>query len=181
MITRAQKEEMVRDMAAILKDTPSALFVDYRGVNTARLRTLRKKLQDTGGTLRVIRKTLFQRALQDAGIAEKPASDLFEGQLGVVSGFSDPVGAAKALTAFRKELEAAQGSEMAFAVRGGFLDGRFLTAADAKTLAEIPSRPELFAKLAGSFAAPLRGLVTVLSGPHRGLAQVLKARSEKLG
>ena len=180
MITKKQKEEMIRDAAAALRERPSALFVDYRGVDTAGLRKLRMRLREAGGTLRGLRKTLFRRALADAGVAEAPAAELFEGQLGVVSGFTDPVGAAKAIAGFRKELETAKGPDIGFTVRGGLLDGRLLSAAEAERLATIPTRMELFAQLVGSLASPLQGLATVLSGPQRGLAQVLKARAEKM-
>ena len=46
-------------------------------------------------------------------------------------------------------------------------------------LAALPPKPELIAKLVGSLASPLRGLVTVLSGNQSGLVRVLNAIREQ--
>lgn len=178
MLNRQQKEIIVREVAEALQKDKNALFVDYQGVDTQGMLSLRGRLRKHQGTLRVVRKTLLRRALSSIGIDE-PSRDVIEGQLAVASGFTDPVSAAKELKAFRKELESKAGKEVAFAIRGGLLDGRYLTAQEAATLAVIPTRQELLAQLAGSLAAPMSGLLSVLSGPARNLLYALKAKAEK--
>jgi len=54
-----------------------------------------------------------------------------------------------------------------------------LDAAAVKALAALPSREELIAKMVGSIASPLRGLVTVLSGNQSGLVRALNAIREQ--
>jgi len=51
-----------------------------------------------------------------------------------------------------------------------------------QTLADLPPREVLLARLAGTLQAPIQGLVNVLAGPVRALASVLdqvRAQKEK--
>ena len=48
-----------------------------------------------------------------------------------------------------------------------------------EALADLPSRDELIAQTVGTIAAPLRGLVTVLSGTTRGLVTCLSQIKDK--
>ena len=48
-----------------------------------------------------------------------------------------------------------------------------------KGLLKLPPKIELIARLVGSLASPLRGLVTVLSGNQSGLVRVLNAVREQ--
>lgn len=175
MLTRQQKEKMVSEFHDALEPAKTALFVDYQGVHTKGMRTLRTKLREHGGVLKVVRKTLFKRALADVGIPDVPP-EVLEGQVGIVYGFSDPVGAAKALHSFQKEMQTNVAGEVAFAIRGGLLSGAVLSAKEAQALALLPSRYELLSKLVGSLASPMQGLVSVFSGPQRGLLYVLDAK-----
>ena len=49
-----------------------------------------------------------------------------------------------------------------------------------QTYALLPGREELYAKLVGSVAAPISGMVNVLSGNLRGLVQILKGYKESI-
>lgn len=59
------------------------------------------------------------------------------------------------------------------------VEGSFVDKDAVMNLAEIPSKPELLAKLLGSFNAPLSGLMNAVTGNVRGFAQVLHGLSEK--
>jgi len=63
--------------------------------------------------------------------------------------------------------------------KGGILEGRWIPAKEVDTIAKLPGRQELYAQLVGVVSSPIRGLVTVLSGPYRNLAYVLEAIKEK--
>ncbi len=53
------------------------------------------------------------------------------------------------------------------------------TPKQVEILAKLPPKLELIAKLVGTLANPLRGLVTVLSGNQSGLVRVLNAVREQ--
>jgi large subunit ribosomal protein L10 len=176
MLTRKQKETIVEELTNAFKANDGVLMLDYQGVDASGIVELRKRVRAAGGQMQVVKKTLLKRAFTAADL-QVPNEEVFEGQTGVVYGFEDPVGVAKVLAGFRKELVQTAGDEakVTFAVRGGVLDGNILLAADARALATIPSREELIAKAVGSIASPLRGLVGVLSGPQRSFVYALNA------
>ena len=57
--------------------------------------------------------------------------------------------------------------------KAAVVEGQAVAAAEIKTIAELPSREELVAKLLFVMQSPMRRLVTVLNGPVRNLAGVL--------
>ena len=61
----------------------------------------------------------------------------------------------------------------------GLVDGQVISVDEIKTLAELPSREELLARMLRSMNAPVSGLVTVLSGTIRSLVYALNAVKEK--
>ena len=58
---------------------------------------------------------------------------------------------------------------------------RPMTAAEIKTLASLPSREVLIAKVVGTIQAPLTRIVCVLSGTVRKVVLVLDAIAKKKG
>ena len=81
------------------------------------------------------------------------------------------MGVSKAAANFEKK-------EQKGAALGGLVDGALVTAADVKALSKLPSKEALVGMFVNVVATPLRGLVTVMGGNLRGLAQVLNAIKE---
>ena len=117
-----------------------------------------------------MKKTLLSRALENAGMPETFLDGTKE-SFALSFGFADEVTPAKILDGFRKDHE-----QLVFL--GGMVGGTAYSAQEIQTLAKLPSRQELLAKIVGTLSAPMRGFVTVATGPARGFAQVLRARSE---
>ena len=86
--------------------------------------------------------------------------------------FTDPALTAKALT------EATKGKDFV-KVKGGFMSGQALNAAQVKSLAEMPPLPVMRAQLLGVLQAPAGKLVRTIAEPARGLAAVIKAFADK--
>jgi len=68
---------------------------------------------------------------------------------------------------------------MRLGVRAALVDGLLVEASAIKTIAELPSREELVGRLLFLMQSPLRRLVTVLNGPVRNLAGVVKQIAEQ--
>jgi len=54
-------------------------------------------------------------------------------------------------------------------IKGGLVEGRIITAEQVKALAEMPSKPQMQARLLGTLQGPLYGLAGVLVGLQRNL------------
>lgn len=168
MLTKDQKKKIVSDLSENIKDSMSAVFVDYRGLKVKDLTALKKELRESGVKFKVAKKTLIEKALKDSGI-DMGVKNL-EGQIAVaLSG--DEITGAKIIEKFGKTNENLK-------ILAGVLEKKLMGAAEVRELAKLPGKEELLAKLVGTLNAPVSGFVNVLAGNMRGLVQVLKAISE---
>lgn len=166
MQTKAQKKDIVQDLAQKLKASKATVFSDYKGLEVKDMMALRRELKAAGVELKVLKKTLIKLALKDAGI-EMDVKKL-EGQIAIAVSANDEVAAAKIIAKLAKANENIK-------MVGGLLGSKELSGAEVNALAKLPSKEELLAKLVGTLNAPVSGFVNVLAGNLRSLVQVLKA------
>jgi large subunit ribosomal protein L10 len=171
--SKVQKQETVAGITDRLSRTAGAVFADFSGLKVAELEELRRNARATGCEYLVVKKTLFRRAAADRNVpvAAVPES----GSLSVLFGFADPIAPAKLAKTFAK-------AHAALKVLGGLireeLGIRSLGQKEVVALGDLPSVDELRARLVGSLASPLRGMVGVMQGNLRSLVQVLNAVRE---
>ena len=60
MLTKSRKEEMIKEIDGVLKESKSLVFVNFHGMNVADETVLRRELRDKEVGYRVSRKTLFK-------------------------------------------------------------------------------------------------------------------------
>lgn len=169
MQTKQQKEVIVKALAEKLKNSKAVVFSDYKGLKVKDMTVLRRDLRAEGVDLQVLKKTLINIALKDAGI-EMDAKAL-EGQVAVAISSRDEVAAAKIIAKLAKANENLK-------IVGGILGTKELSVAEVDALAKLPSKEELLSKLVWTLNAPASGFVNVLAGNMRGLVTALQAISE---
>lgn len=169
MQTKSQKKNIVKDLVEKLKDSKAVVFSDYKGLTVKDMTALRKELRNEGVDLKVVKKTLINIALKDAGI-DMDAQKM-EGQIAVAVSARDEVAAAKIIAKIAKANENVK-------IIGGILGKNALSKEEVVALSKLPSKEELLAKFVGTINAPVSGFVNVLAGNLRGLVQVLKAIGE---
>jgi len=165
--TKQQKELLISEVTEKIKDSKALVFANFKGVSVKNITTIRKELRKSGSSWQVMKKTLLNIALKNAGV-EVNAREL-EGQVGVA--FShDEVAAAKTIADFQK-----LNKDVTITIEGGALGSKALSVNEVKALAKLPSQDELRAQLVGTLQAPIASFVRVLGGNLSGLVQVLKA------
>ncbi len=173
MAVRPEKEATVSQVREKFEKSVSVILADYRGLNVQEVTELRKKLRDAGIEYKVIKNTLTSRAAKDAKI--EGLDQFLSGPTALAFSYEDPVVPAKILSTFAKDHKKLE-------LKGGILEGKVLEKDSVKALADLPSREALLGQIAGLFQSPMRGLVTVLSGPLRNLAYATEAvRKQKAG
>jgi len=170
MLTKSQKIELVKDLAEKIKVAKLAVFVDYKGLKVKDSTELKKLLRAEGVDYVVVRKTLLDIALKNAGIVGVDTKTM-EGQIALSLSNTDEIAGAKIIDTFGKKNENVK-------MVGGVLGTQVMDASEVKALAKIPSKEELLGRLVGTLNAPVSGFVNVLAGNLRGLVQVLNAISE---
>ena len=169
MQTKKQKEEIVSEVTARVRESKSMVFAKYAGLTVKESMELQRELRKSGGSLRVMKKTLLSIALKAAGVSVDART--LEGQ--IVAAFSpDEVTAAKVLVEFAKK-------HKALMVAAGSLGEKSLSVEEVVALSKLPSFLELRAKLAGTLQAPIAGFARTLSGNISGFVRVLQQVAEQ--
>ncbi|MGZ3496156.1 MAG: 50S ribosomal protein L10 [Vulcanimicrobiaceae bacterium] len=166
----AKKEAAVAELKERLNESSNLFFTKYAGLTVEDITKLRGELRKDGSSYAVVKNTLFKIAAGDD--LAKQLEQFLAGPTGVVFAGEDPVAPAKALKTFADDNKALE-------IKAAYIDGKVVDAAQVNALAALPPKIELIAKMIGSLASPLRGLVTVLSGNQSGLVRVLNAIREQ--
>jgi large subunit ribosomal protein L10 len=169
-ITKEQKGEVLKTYQDWLKRSQAIILVEYTGARMKDMDSIRAKIRETGAEFHVVKNTLMRRVFSESGM-NVPDGFLLQ-STAISFAFADPAATAKALS------DAAKG--MAFVkVKGGFVGGQLLNAAQVKALAELPPLPVVRALLLGVLQAPAGKLVRTIAEPARSLAAVVRAYSER--
>ena len=148
-----QKEELVNNLAADLKNSNLILLVDYRGITVEDVTKLRNAVRETNGEYRVIKNNIIKRALNENG--ENGLDELLEGPTALITSKEDYLSPTKAIYNFAKTNDF-------YKIKGGIIEGKVMTAEEIITLAKLPSRQELLAKLAGCLLGNITKLAATL-------------------
>lgn len=148
-----QKEEEVSKLAEKMKDAKLVLLTNYRGINVADDTSLRKAVREVGAEYCVIKNNITRRALKECGIDS--LDEVLAGPTAVIIAKEDYLPALKAIYKYSKDNEFYQ-------IKGGVLEGTVSSVEELSTLAQLPSREELIAKLAGCLLANVSKLAATL-------------------
>lgn len=167
--SKRQKEEIVKNLNDKLNKSRSMVFIDYKGLKVKELDELRNECEKQGSEYFVAKKTLFNIAIQNR--IENCNPKEMEGNLAIIVGYQDEVATAKIVKNFVKKYKISK-------ILGGIVDNKYISENSVKNLANIPSKPELYSKLLGSFNAPVSGFINVFSGILRNFVGALDAIKE---
>lgn len=167
-----KKVKIVEGLEEILSKCSIGIMTDYRGLTTAELNALRRKLREAKVDYKVVKNTLALIAAKNAGMEH--TADSFKGPMAVVFGYGEIPDAAKALTEYIRS------TKSTMSIKGGFLRDRTLTTKEVEALAKLPSKAVLISQVMAGIQSPISGLVNVLAAPIRGMMQVLQGRIQQL-
>jgi len=167
---RPDKVAAVDEVSQRLTDATATVLTEYRGLSVDDLAELRAKLRESDASYRVVKNTLTRLAARDAGF-DIP-DDLLVGPTAITFCAGDPVAAAKVLRAFSRQ-------HPELVIKGGVLDGRLLDAAETTRLADLESREELLARLAGLMQAIIAQPARLAQANLSKLARLLAALQDK--
>lgn len=172
-MARPEKVAVVDEVRERLERSAATVLTEYRGLTVTELAQLRAELRKSGAEYKVVKNTLTRIAAREAGL-EVP-DEVLTGPTAVTFTGEDPVAAAKVLRAFSRD-------HPQLVVKGGILEGKVLDAADTMRLADLETREELLARLAGLFEAalaqPARLAAASLSKAARLFAALVAKREE---
>ncbi len=164
-MARNPKSTAVEEITEEFRSSSAAVLTEYRGLTVAQLKELRRSLGGNA-TYAVVKNTLTKIAAKDAGV--EGLDSLLAGPSAIAFIKGDPVEAAKGLRDFAK-------AHPMLVIKGGYLDGKVLSASDVAKLADLESREVLLAKLAGAMNASLQQAVSLFAAPLSQAARAIDA------
>ena len=148
------KKLLVEEIKEKIKKAKSLTFVDYRGLTVEEDTKMRAAFRNAGADYKVYKNRLVLRALEECGITG--LDSVLEGTSAVAFGYADEVAPNKIIVDTMNDTQKMQ-------IKGGVLNGQVIDVNMVKTLASIPSKEVLLAKLLFLLQSPVRGLAVALN------------------
>ncbi len=167
-----KKAELIDKLGEVFSKSTVGILTNYRGLPTAEMVTLRRKIKEAGGEYKVVKNTLARLAATKAG--KGFIADTLDGPIAIAFGYGDIVAPARALAGYISD------SKSNLSIRGGFIGNTLLTPKDVNMLATLPLKEIIVARVIGQIKSPLAILVGSISSPIRGFIGILQARMKQL-
>jgi large subunit ribosomal protein L10 len=168
---RAEKEAKVREIAGELEGSQAAILAGYRGLTVQEAAELRGALLEVDTRFSVVKNSLAMLAVKEAGHEDLVA--FFDGPTALAFVKGDPVPAARRLVEQVKKFPVIE-------IRGGFAEGRVLSAEEIRTLAALDSREVMLAKIAGLGKMQMSKAAWMFQALQSKFLLLLQALKEKL-
>jgi large subunit ribosomal protein L10 len=164
-MARSDKVAAVAELTNKFSSSAGVVLTEYRGLSVKALRELRRSLGEDA-SYSVSKNTLTTIAAREAGI------DAIEKHLAGPTAIAfidgDPVVVAKGLRDFAR-------TNPQLVIKGGVLDGKFMTSDEVRKLADLESREVLLGKVAGALQGVLQQAVSLVSAPLSQAARLFAA------
>jgi large subunit ribosomal protein L10 len=164
-MARSDKVAAVAELANKFSSSAGVVLTEYRGLSVKALRELRRSLGEDA-SYSVSKNTLTTIAAREAGI--DAIEEHLAGPTAIAFIDGDPVVVAKGLRDFAR-------TNPQLVIKGGVLDGKFMTSDEVRRLADLESREVLLGKVAGALQGVLQQAVSLVSAPLSQAARLFAA------
>ena len=156
----------VQNLTEKFKQAKALVLTDYQGLKVEQINALRATVKKAGGEFEVVKNTLLHLAAAEN--SQFPASTLqLKGPTAVLWAYSDDPAPLKALDVFIRKTALPK-------IKIVFWEQEPISLERFRELAELPTRPELEAKLVNILNSPALGLVNALNWNIKKLLFILK-------
>ncbi len=170
--TLEEKKEEVAQIKELLEKSKLAVVIDYQGLTVAEIGDLRNRLRDSGTICKVTKNSLMNKATEDYEDWQ-PISEFLKGQSAFILADEENIGSAiRAYNSFVKEKKKTE-------CRGGVMEGQALTTDQVKALADLPTKDELMAQIAGAINAVATKIARGINEVPASLARAIDAVKAK--
>jgi large subunit ribosomal protein L10 len=160
-VKRQKAEDLNRELSA----AESVILSSFEGITVSQDYALRRKLEELGAKYKVVKNSVIERAAQGTHV-EQIAKNL-HGTTSLAYSTADPVALAKAITAYAKE-------NAVLVFKAGMVQGRVIDLDQLNTIAALPNREALFAKVLFLINSPGQRVASAVSAVARNLAYVIQ-------
>ncbi len=168
---KSEKAGVVEELRQAMQEHGTVILSDYRGLTVKEISELRTRLAPMGASVKVVKNTLLERALDESQQSLKP---YLKGPLAATFVDGD-------FTVVLKEMSAFARTHTELAFKGGWVEARAFSGEQVAALATIPPREHLLSMLVSVMNGPLSQLVGTLQAVPRDLVLTLMSVAEQKG
>mmetsp|Transcript_14 Transcript_14/g.30 ORF Transcript_14/g.30 Transcript_14/m.30 type:complete len:216 (+) Transcript_14:236-883(+) len=162
------KKEKVETVKGLLDTSQMIFTVPASSLTVTESQSLRRSMPE-GTTISVVKNSLMNRAVEGTDY-EQATSELLKGS-NMWFFIEEDIGASiKAWNAFTKEA----GKMETHSILGGVIEGTLYDQKGVDAIGKLPSKKELYAKIAGSIKAVPTKVARVIKAPNSKLARAIK-------
>lgn len=167
-----EKQQTIDELNDVFNRAKSTLLAHYHGISATDMAVLRTHMRERAVDFRVIKNTLAKRAVKGTPLENLESE--FKGPVSLLVSFDDAVAPAKALSEYAKS-----GVKKSPEVVAGIVEGRQVSPAEVKAIAELPSKEVLLSQMLSVMNGPTTNFVGVFSALLRKLVGTLDAIKDK--
>ncbi|HWK56615.1 MAG TPA: 50S ribosomal protein L10 [Parapedobacter sp.] len=169
---REEKQEIVKALAEQIKSYGNFYITDTADLTVAKINGIRRKCFDQGIAMQVVKNTLIQKALVEAGVDSEELLAVLKGSSTML--FSETGNApAKLIKELRK-----QGDKPV--LKGAYIDAAvFIGDSQVDALSQLKSKNELIGDIIGLLQSPAKNVVSALQSGGGTLAGLVKTLQER--
>lgn len=169
--TKESKDAIITELKESLSETQMAIVIDYQGLSVGEITDLRRRLRPKGASCKVTKNTLMGIAV-NGDSKWQPIEEFLKGPSAFLLVKDDFGGAIKAYQEFQKATKKT-------ALRGGVMDGKALSQDEIKAIADLPSKEQLMAQIAGALNAVTAKIAIGINEVPASVARGLQAYADK--
>jgi len=169
-MARKEKEAFVNDLTDRLKKNNNFILADYKGLNVEEMTDLRRKMSQMGCEFRVVKNTLARLAMKNLNL--ESLIEYLRGPTAIALEKTDIVAATRAIVDFSRDHQNLK-------IKAGFLEGQVVLPQQVESLAKLPAKEVLVARLCQILQRPISRFYGVLLGLMRDFVFILDVIRKK--
>lgn len=170
-MNKNEKAEIVEEVKEMLNNSSAIYLTDFSGITVADITNIRNEFRKEGVKYKVIKNTLFSRAVSESGKYSKLNDDLV-GMTGYAFAGENPVAPAKIIKKYFDETQK-------LALKACYIEDQFYDGTKLNELATLPSKKEIMAGILRAVNSPASGIVGAINAVMRDLVSVVDQISKK--
>lgn len=168
---KEEKVEIVKEVTELINESSACYVIDYAGINVEDINKIRKEFRKEEVKYRVIKNTLFKRAIKESAKYEKLAENLV-GMSGFAFASTNPVAPAKIIKKYFDD-------KNKLSLKACYVESNYYDGSKLAELASLPSKEEIIAGILGSLNSPISGVVGAVNAVMRDLVSVIDQISQR--
>lgn len=170
-MNKNEKSEIISEVRKLIDGSSALYLTNYSGIPVSEITMLRNELRKEGVNYKVIKNTLFERALKESDKYSK-LGDYLTGMTGYAFASGNPVAPAKII---KKYFDTSK----KFELKACYIEDQFYEGSQLSELAALPSKEEIIASILGSLNSPASGIVGAINAVFRDLTNVVDQISKR--